>query len=39
MYLHVHAWPEAGFFETVDHVARAMDCQVDARLSAVNENL
>ncbi|MGF6570911.1 SAM-dependent methyltransferase [Paraburkholderia sp. GAS333] len=39
MDLHVHAWPEAGFFEMVDHVARAMDCRIEARLSAVNENL
>jgi SAM-dependent methyltransferase len=37
--VHVHAWPESGFFRMLDYVAKTMNCTVDARLSAVNENL
>lgn len=39
MDLHVHAWHEAAFYELVEYIARLMHCKVEARLSAVNENL
>ena len=39
MDLHVHAWREEDFWQVVLHLVQIQNCHVEARLSAVNENL
>ncbi|WDY59859.1 methyltransferase domain-containing protein [Pseudomonas sp. PSKL.D1] len=39
MDLHVHAWREEDFWQVIQHVISVEDCRVEARLSAVNENI
>ncbi|HGL5076104.1 class I SAM-dependent methyltransferase [Burkholderia multivorans] len=36
---HFHAWTEAAFYEMLIHLSRSAEFSIDARLSAVNENL
>ncbi|WP_059448088.1 methyltransferase domain-containing protein [Burkholderia territorii] len=36
---HLHAWTEAAFYEMLVHLSRSTEFSVEARLSAVNENL
>ncbi len=37
--IHVHAWTEEIFFEMLEYVVNLERCNVDARISVVNENI
>lgn len=39
MDLHVHAWREEDFWPVIQHVMDSCNCHLEARLSAVNENI